>query len=310
MSDTLERYQKLRLRESLSRVYDYPSVCNELSFILRGVYAKVSKNIQSIIFEDTLSAIRLLPQVHTCRGKVAANLLLQAAEAVLPKQKRTSAVAEFKHAVVEYKRRCKGQKNEEGSAESAQLPQDVLIHLFSFLDMQSLVTVGLVCWSWSFAANENHLWKLQYATYFRSSDDHSKQIGKLAVDWSTASYKMEASDCLKTVYDWKKAFKISYVEKFPSKILSNRGYCGHCKSIVWLSNMKCTNVHHAVILEGQQTKLISSPQVVEYLLKDSLSTCSSSDSENDSDGDSVSKLWAYQKYRKHIGSSRKKSFDG
>ncbi|MCL7045731.1 hypothetical protein MKW94_005899, partial [Papaver nudicaule] len=112
MSDALERYQKLRLRESLSRVYDYPSVCNELSFILRGVYAKVPKNLQSIIFEDTLSAIRLLPQVHTCRGKLAANLLIQAAEAALPKQKRILAVGEFKHAIVEHNRRCKGQKNE------------------------------------------------------------------------------------------------------------------------------------------------------------------------------------------------------
>lgn len=37
-------------------------------------------------------------------------------------------------------------------------------------------------------------------------------------------------------------------------------------------------------------------QVVEYLLDDSLSMASSSDSESDSEGGSVSKLWVYPKH--------------
>lgn len=44
---------------------------------------------------------------------MAANALLQAAEAALPKQKRALAITEFKHAVVAHKRRLKVQKDEE-----------------------------------------------------------------------------------------------------------------------------------------------------------------------------------------------------
>ncbi|PRQ60245.1 putative F-box domain-containing protein [Rosa chinensis] len=51
----------------------------------------------------------------------------------------------------------------------AHLPQDVLVHVFSFLDFQSLASVGLVCWPWNFAASDNRLWQRQYATFFRDS---------------------------------------------------------------------------------------------------------------------------------------------
>ncbi|TKY59438.1 hypothetical protein E2542_SST16527 [Spatholobus suberectus] len=30
------------------------------------------------------------------------------------------------------------------------------------------------------------------------------------------------------------------------KLTTNRGYCGHCKSIVWLNNSKCPNVHSGI----------------------------------------------------------------
>nr|DAD19078.1 TPA_asm: hypothetical protein HUJ06_020541 [Nelumbo nucifera] len=143
MAGTIERYQKLGLKESLNRIYDYPLACNELSFILRGAYSKVSKNLQALMFEGTLAAFRRLPEVQTRQAVSAANLLLQAAEVALPKQKKVLAVAEFKHAVVAHKRRSKSRQDEEGTA---QLPQDVLVHIFSFLDMRSLVAVGLVCW--------------------------------------------------------------------------------------------------------------------------------------------------------------------
>ena len=62
MSTPLERYQKLGLRDSLPRIYQYPFVCKELSFILRGAYNKLPKNLQSLVFQDTLAAFRLLPQ--------------------------------------------------------------------------------------------------------------------------------------------------------------------------------------------------------------------------------------------------------
>ncbi|OMP12804.1 F-box protein [Corchorus olitorius] len=62
MSSAAERYEKLSLRESLTRIYEYPIACKELSFILRGAYAKLPKNLQSLIFQDTLTAFRLLPE--------------------------------------------------------------------------------------------------------------------------------------------------------------------------------------------------------------------------------------------------------
>ena len=42
----------------------------------------------------------------------AANLLIQSAEAVLPKQKRVLAVTEFRHAKIAHKRRCKDGQEE------------------------------------------------------------------------------------------------------------------------------------------------------------------------------------------------------
>lgn len=45
----------------------------------------------------------------------AANLLLQAADSVLPKQKKGMAAKEFKLAMVAHKRRWKGMQQGEGS---------------------------------------------------------------------------------------------------------------------------------------------------------------------------------------------------
>ncbi|XP_077212443.1 F-box family protein [Tasmannia lanceolata] len=305
----LERYEKLGLRESLSRTYDYASACNELSYLLRGAYNKVPKNLQAIMFQDTLSAFRLLPEVPTSRGISAANLLLQAAEAALPKQRRALAVTEFKHAIVAHKRRCKDRQDEEGSV---QLAQDVLVHIFSFLDTRSLVAVGLVCWSWNSAASDKMLWQAQYALFFGNSDISDaikKQIGKISRDQRyPISCQNEGMDTL-TNLDWREAFKRKYIGNSSWRSTSNRGYCGHCKSLIWLSNMKCTNSHHGSKVENQrwEIKPISPQQVVAYIEAES-STISSSDSD-DSDSDAapftdhrLPKLWAYT--RRHMGRSK------
>ncbi|CAL9008645.1 hypothetical protein Pyn_27733 [Prunus yedoensis var. nudiflora] len=67
MSKPLERYQKLGLKESLPRIHRYPLACKELSLILRGAYKKIPKNLQSLIFQDTLTAFRLLPEYALSR---------------------------------------------------------------------------------------------------------------------------------------------------------------------------------------------------------------------------------------------------
>lgn len=52
--------------------------------------------------------------MQTQNAVAAANLLLQSAEAVLPRQRRTQAVTEFKHAKVAHKRRSKTRQEVEG----------------------------------------------------------------------------------------------------------------------------------------------------------------------------------------------------
>ncbi|PIA34298.1 hypothetical protein AQUCO_03800114v1 [Aquilegia coerulea] len=261
MSEIVERYEKLQLRVYLFRenYYYYPSVCKELSFILRNAYSKVPKILQSILFQDTLAAFQFLPQVQTGYGMEAANLLLQATEVALPKHKRGLAATEFKHAVVAYKRRQKVHKDVEGSA---QLPEDVLVHVFSFLDMHSLVAVGLVCRSWCSAANENKLWQSQYDIFFGCCNDDSKskeQTSELAQK-STSSFNKKDERGL-IIIDWREAFKQEYIGTSSWRFASNRGYCGICKSVVWISNMKCSNVHYGTNIANQQINSLSSQQV-------------------------------------------------
>lgn len=62
MGSPKERYEELELHESLNQSYRYAVACKELAFILRKAYSKAPKNLQSLIFEDTLSAFRLLPK--------------------------------------------------------------------------------------------------------------------------------------------------------------------------------------------------------------------------------------------------------
>ncbi|KAB1204934.1 hypothetical protein CJ030_MR7G015232 [Morella rubra] len=290
MSNPLERYQKLGLRESLPRIYRYPIACKELSFILRGAYNKLPKNLQSLIFEDTLTAFHLLPQMHLHSAVSAVHLLHQSAEAALPKQKRNMAVTEFKHAMVAHKRRHKARQEEDGSA---QVPQDVLVHIFSFLDMKSLVSAGLVCWSWNIAASDNHLWQLQYASAFRSYDECLKikehQSGGSVEDREFR--RLEEDVATRSSIDWKEAFKRGYIGNALKKFTSSRGYCGHCVTIVWLDNMKCSEGNHGLSSENQQIKPVSPRQVVEYVLDDYLEF-TSSDSDSDSDEGSFSRLWA------------------
>ncbi|KAH9309595.1 hypothetical protein KI387_037506 [Taxus chinensis] len=138
----LHRYEELELRVALARRWDYVEACKELAVILRGAYSKLSKNLQALIFQDTLAAFRLLPEAETSQRILAANLLLQAAEASLPKQKKALAITEFKHAAVALRRRSKFRSQE---TEPLQLTSDVLIYIFDLLDVRSLVSAGLVC---------------------------------------------------------------------------------------------------------------------------------------------------------------------
>ena len=53
--------------------------------------------------------------IQTGYGVEAANSLLQAAEVVLPKQKKAMAVSEYKHSIIAHKRRSKSHHNDGGT---------------------------------------------------------------------------------------------------------------------------------------------------------------------------------------------------
>ncbi|GMH08940.1 hypothetical protein Nepgr_010780 [Nepenthes gracilis] len=287
MSGPLERYQKLKLKDSLIVSYRYPIASRELSFILRFVYSEVPKALQALILEDTLTAFRLLPQMQTQSAVSAANVLIQSAEAALPKQKRVLAITEFKQAKVAHKRRSKACKEDTGLV---QLPQDVLVHLFSFLDMQSLVSAGLVCRLWYAAATDNYLWQRHSAAYFCDLDSFVEN--KVCISGRSIKEDVGAVGS----FDWKDAFRRKYTG-YPSwKFNYNRGYCRYCNLIVWLNNLMCPNAHLGQISEYHMIKPVLSPnQVVAYILEDSLLMLDSSDSDSGSDGEFGYKLWAYRR---------------
>ncbi|KAL4574791.1 hypothetical protein LXL04_021629 [Taraxacum kok-saghyz] len=283
MAGPLDRYHKLGLQQSFSRTYHYPSACKELAIILKLSYSKFPKSLQSLVFQDVVTAFGLLPRMQTPTAIHAANTLLQAVESALPKQKKAMAVTEFKHAMVTHKRHSKSQQNKEDLVE---LPQDVLVHVFSFLDLQSLLSSSQVCRSWNIASSDTHLWQTLYTNtthifhninnpiYHKLTNNIFSQ--KSNIHWKNIYIEMYNG------FSWKKL------------LTSSRGICKHCHEIVWVSDMtndktfelKC-KYHHILP--------ISTRQIVEYIGGGYV--LSDSDSDSDTDTDScdgyASKLWAY-----------------
>ncbi|XP_057485597.1 F-box protein At5g52880-like isoform X1 [Actinidia eriantha] len=287
----LERYEELGFDESLQRIYQYPIACRELSSILRGAYSKLPKSLQSLVFNHTLTAFRRLPQMQTQTAVSAANLLIQSAEAVLPKQKRVLAVTEFRHAKIAHKRRCKDGQ-EEGAT---QFPQDVLVHIFSSLDLRSLLSAASVCWLWNLAASDNYLWNLQYVIHFGDVNNclQRKVLQRCEMRENDKSTKLQDEVNTGTKIYWRDTFIKAYEGESLKKLTCYRGYCEHCNTVVWLSKMKCSNQHVRLNSKNQQIKPISTDQIVGYILDGTSAVMSSSDSDSDSDEvGSISKLWA------------------
>ncbi|PHU23178.1 hypothetical protein BC332_08285 [Capsicum chinense] len=276
----VERYQKLGLKHSLNQPFRYPIACDELSIIIKNAYSKLPKNLQSLIFQDSLAAFRLLPQMQTQAAISAAQGLLHSMEAALPKQKKALAASEFKQAMVTHRRRRKVQLVLEGRS---QLPQDVLVHVFGFLDLKSLVTASLVCRSWNVAGSDNHLWQCIHISFFGKSSDNPNII-RLTYDVERISFTL--ANITAANVDWKDAFKRTY-RGISIKVTSQRGFCKQCNSIVWLSNSRCSNECYGKISDEHQTMPASLEQIVEYVTEESIPSL---DSDTDSD-DSVE--WAY-----------------
>ncbi|KAK9724703.1 hypothetical protein RND81_05G093300 [Saponaria officinalis] len=261
MANSLERYKNLGLKDSICVPYRYPMVCKELGVIIRLNFTKCHKTLQSLLVDHTLFAFRLLPQMQTQSAVSAANLLAQSAESAFPKQKRALAATEFKQAMIAYKRRAKIPQDDK---DPVNLPQDVLVHLFCFLDVQSLLTAGLVCRSWNAAANDSYLWQFQYTNHFDGSESILKLTGSTDGD-TDVDEKHELSNevCTNVNQSWKENFRKVYIGR---SYKFDRGYCVHCKAIVWLNNLKCPNQRLGQRAKEHQLEPLSSTQIGEYII--------------------------------------------
>lgn len=290
-----ERYEELGLREALNRPHRFPLACNELSSILRNAYSQLPKNLQSLIFQDTLLAFRLLPGMQMQASISAVNSLLHSVEVALPKQKRNLAAKEFKHAIIAHKRQCKASCDEDGSI---QLHQDLLAHIFHFLDLQTLLLAASVCRSWRGATCDNHMWQLIYTDFFGISNNHSNDIGirNYASSQNMQHTWQEEINTATSVVDWKEAFKRAYKDWPSKKLLTyQRGYCSFCRSVVWLNNGKCSNKHIGKGCRYHVIKPVSTQQIVDYILLGSTigSTCNCDSDPEESEDESVFRLWAF-----------------
>ncbi|KAJ0788901.1 putative F-box domain-containing protein [Helianthus annuus] len=291
MKGAVDRYHKLGLQESLSRSCNYPSACRELALILKRSYSKFPKVLQSIVFQDVLTAFRLLPRMQTQSAISAANTLLQGVESALPKQKKTLAVTEFKQAMVSHKRCSKARHSDEGLVE---LPQDVLVHIFCFLDLQSLVSASQVCRSWNAASRDNYIW-LSIHTMFLNTLHNFSKIDKLygrLTEHEKSECSQESIACNNNL-DWRTNFKKAYNSLSSKKLVTcSRGLCTRCHAIVWVTDVG-KDTTSRLKCKYHQIKPISTSQIVEYIDGDYAS--SGSDSDSDSYDDLCSKLWAYPK---------------
>lgn len=285
----VERYLGLLLNSkfaSIDQSLYYPEASKELALILRRAYSDCPKVLQSLIFQDTLSAFRLLQvfPVQTQSAMMAANALLQSAECSLPKKKKILAIAEYKRAVVACKRRSKAEQ-EKQDLDLAQLPEDVLVLVFSFLDLHSLASAAIVSRSWHAAAYEDHLWESLFINFFRDSEQYSSFIR----DRSGMTNGSQSDSVNRNTFNWREAFKIMYAGLSSGKNVHYRGYCRSCDLIVWLKDAKCYRQHNGRSSSHCKINPVSLDRIIEYVLGGSLLSESSSDS--DSDTSSVFKLW-------------------
>ncbi|KAG8067939.1 hypothetical protein GUJ93_ZPchr0005g15280 [Zizania palustris] len=281
-----ERYREMGIAAALSRPWDYPTACGEIAALLRFGYADLPKAAQALVAGDVLLAFRLLPDVQTGYALSAANCLLQAVEVSLPKQKKAQSVSEFKRSVVAYKRHSRVQQD----TGSVHITYDVLLHIFSFLDMRSLVAVSLVCWPWNSAANDNNLWKMNYSLFFPVCHMNFKSTPGPG---DVQNRDGHVQNSMRSVFaapgfNWKEAFHNKYAERATWIFASNRAYCGYCRSVVWLSNMTCAAPHHCLKNGKDGVKLgpLLPCTVADYILDvDDLAASSSDSDDTDSDSE-------------------------
>eukprot|EP00271_Cylindrocystis_brebissonii_P007257 TRINITY_DN20578_c0_g1_i1.p1 TRINITY_DN20578_c0_g1~~TRINITY_DN20578_c0_g1_i1.p1 ORF type:complete len:433 (-),score=89.59 TRINITY_DN20578_c0_g1_i1:432-1730(-) len=260
-SVVLRFYVSLELEAAVEKSIDFPEACAELASLLRLVYGSADKTLQARILQDTQKAVGQLIWFHGRKQVQAARSLLQAAESVLPKQRRAHVVAEFKQALLQqhrYRRRSDLQPQQQGvvppsfvpapylPAEDMEgddgrrlsgvgdVPEDVLRQVVLFLDAPSLACFSAVCTSWRSIGQEDALWEAQFRRLYGA-----KETKKTEAILSKAIEEGRQTS-------WKKAFVCGGINSrrrqrplekdgsWTAQLTSNRSRCAICHCFFWL----------------------------------------------------------------------------
>eukprot|EP00250_Pteridium_aquilinum_P003796 c14081_g1_i1 orf=116-1018(+) len=291
-----QRYGALGIRAALSRRVDYEQACRELTLILQKGYGYAPKKLQTVLFEDVLVAVDRLSGLETSQHLTAVTNLVQAAENVLPRQRRTQVLGDFKHAAVMHRRRNKSVESESGGCN---FPKDILIDIFGHLDARSLARAAAVCRLWKEAASDELIWK---NLFDRSFGDWN--CGELTgSEQRVQAYVAAGKACCNQLISWKDLFQ-DIVKRHPLWFYSsNRAFCITCHRPFWLEGShKGTPVCSVSRSEHHKLKPLLPIQVLQFLLNDEFNSSSSSSSDSDSEITSfedrrpkVFKLWSIPK---------------
>ncbi|KAJ8303012.1 hypothetical protein KUTeg_019408 [Tegillarca granosa] len=80
-----------------------------------------------------------------------------------------------------------------------ELPDEITLHIFSYLDVQDLLIVAQVCRSWYILANDNSLWRPIFETYSPQNKDGEKKSAEKRDSKASSSLVNHSSQYLKTL---------------------------------------------------------------------------------------------------------------
>lgn len=155
--------------------------------------------------------------------------------------------------------------------------------------MRSLVAAGLVCWPWNSAANDNHLWEMNYSLFFGichincNSTPTAGNVQNTDYHVQNSIYQVSPDPG----FNWKEAFHKKYAEQETWSSASNRALCGYCRSVIWLCDLTCATPHYCLNNGKDGVKLgpLLPHTVADYIL-DIADLAASSTESDDTDSDS------------------------
>ncbi|GBG64622.1 hypothetical protein CBR_g45678 [Chara braunii] len=258
-----DQYGLLEIDRALRRRGDFARACHELALVLRTAYDLLSKSAQAAVFQDVLTAFQQLPQSGGSRQKAAAVVLLRAAQAVLPKQRKMTAVSEFRRTSLANHRTSKREKQSDNKhddndsddsdadiLEMSHLPMDVVAHVLDYLDPPSLVAVSAVCRSFcELSASNEELWEAHFTALFgvEAAAEAIERVRRGHKEGGSGEERggrmLDPGSRGLPVVDrraqWRRAFERAACRGDRASFLSsNRAYCTTCNRLLWISSPK------------------------------------------------------------------------